>query len=254
MDYDEVRGHVEGIPHMTPSQGRIIYDFILENRMTSILELGFAHGVSTCYMAAALDEIGEGAITSMDMENARDRSPSIHELLEEAGLSRYVEPIFSGVSYNWELMNVLERRSQEDDSPLPFQFCYVDGAHNWEVDGFAFFLVERLLEPGGWFLFDDLTWTYGSSPGLKDSEMVRSMTPEERTTAQVGKIFELLVRPHPSIDFATEKGDWGWARKRPAGAGGESPATPHDALTAHPSRKKRWKQRFLKAVDALFKV
>ena len=29
--------------------------------------------------------------------------------------------------------------------------------------GFAFFLVDRLLAPGGWMVFDDMDWTFASS-------------------------------------------------------------------------------------------
>lgn len=41
---------------MTPEQGQIVYDFVKNSDIENILELGFAHGTSTCYMAAALDE------------------------------------------------------------------------------------------------------------------------------------------------------------------------------------------------------
>ena len=33
---------VEGIPHMSPAQGRVMYDHILETKPTDILELGIS--------------------------------------------------------------------------------------------------------------------------------------------------------------------------------------------------------------------
>ena len=33
----------------------------------------------------------------------------------------------------------------EDDPEPRFDFCYIDGVHNWADDGFAFFLIDRLL-------------------------------------------------------------------------------------------------------------
>ena len=45
--------------------------------------------------------------------------------------------------------------------PSPkFDFCYIDGGHNWSDTGFAFFLVDRLLKSNGIIVFDDLDWTY----------------------------------------------------------------------------------------------
>jgi predicted O-methyltransferase YrrM len=57
MDFHKVFGHLDGIPVMNYEQAKCITRFILDNKCCSILELGFKHGVSTCYMAAALDEL-----------------------------------------------------------------------------------------------------------------------------------------------------------------------------------------------------
>ena len=83
-----------------------------------------------------------------------------------------------------------------------------------ETDGLAFYLVEKLLLPGAWLLFDDLDWTYATSPALRDTERVREMPEDERTTPQIGKVFDLLVRQHPAFDSFRVEGAWGWAHKR----------------------------------------
>jgi hypothetical protein len=46
---------------------------------------------------------------------------------------------FEPTSYTWRMMKMLE----EDEGPR-FDLCYLDGAHSWFVDGFAFFLIDRL--------------------------------------------------------------------------------------------------------------
>ena len=102
-----------------------------------------------------------------------------------------------------------------EESPEPrFDLCYLDGAHSWFVDGFAFFLVDRLLRPGGLLVLDDLDWTYASSPTLRSTELVKAMPGDERTEPHVRKVYELLVKPHPSYEtFRTQDG-WAFARKR----------------------------------------
>jgi hypothetical protein len=63
-------------------------------------------------------------------------------------------------------------------------------------------------------IFDDLDWTYASSPTLKDREDVRRMPEDERTTPHVERIYELLVKAHPDFDeFRREPRGWAYARR-----------------------------------------
>jgi predicted O-methyltransferase YrrM len=212
LRFDDVRSALGRTPHMTPAQGQAIYNFICDKRPKRILELGFAHGTSTCYLAAALDEIGgDGHIVTIDRAVAMERKPNIRELLDRVGLTRLVTPIITDTrsSYTWELMRMLA-----ENSVPSFDFVFIDGAHLWDVDGFAFLLADRLLAPGGWVLFDDLDWTLAASRTLCDKEWVQALPAVERTTPQVRKIFELLVRTHPDYTDFLDRDGWGWARKR----------------------------------------
>ena len=161
-------------PYMTFEQAEAITNFITDKHVETILELGFAHGVSTCYMAAALSELGRGSIVTIDLELTRDATPNVEELLDRVGERDRVSVFYEPTSYTWRLMRFLE----EDPTPR-FDLCYLDGAHTY-VDALAFFLVDRLLRPGGWVIFDDLNWTYATSPVMKDSELVRNMPLERR--------------------------------------------------------------------------
>lgn len=216
MKFDDVARVVGDIPVITPDRGRVLYDFILSSRCRSILELGFAHGSSTCYIAAALDEAGCGHVTTMDNQSAKVQNPDIYSLLSSTALISYVTPIFADTSYNWELRKLIVERSRDGVCHPLFDFCYFDGAHTWETDGFTFFLVDKLLKPGGWILFDDLDWTFATSPSLKETEMVRAMPDDQKTITQVQSVFSLLVGQHTSYSELTVKDNWGWARKVPA--------------------------------------
>jgi predicted O-methyltransferase YrrM len=207
MKIDEIRQTVDGLPFMTFPQAKTITDIIVENQFKNILELGFHHGVSTCYMAGAIDELGGGNITTIDLISKSKIEPNINDLLNKLGLVKFVTAIYEPTSYTWRLMKMLE----EDPSPR-FDFCYLDGAHSWFVDGFAFFLIDRLLKPGGLILFDDINWTYDIS-SLRDTQQVKQMPQDERSIPQVRKIYELLVKPHPSYGEFIEKDGWAYARK-----------------------------------------
>ena len=216
MKFEDIRSIVEDLPSTTPHYGRVLYDFVLQNQLHDILELGFHHGTSTCYLAAALDELGGGRISTIDLQAARHLEPSISEQLERANLGRYVAPIFESTSYTWALMRMIEEQTRSHECVPIFDFCFIDGAHTWDVDGFSFFLVDKLLKPRGWILFDDLDWTHGMG-SRRNEDWVRALPEEQRELPQVGKVFELLVRTHPGYENIRIQGtNWGWARKRGA--------------------------------------
>jgi predicted O-methyltransferase YrrM len=206
----DVANVVGDTPHMTPAQGERISTFILENGIFDVLELGFRHGVSTAYMATALARAGRGRILTVDLLSAKHNKPSIEELLNRVGERSRVDIYYEPTSYTWRLMRLL----QQDPTPR-FDLCYVDGAHDWFVDGFAFFLVDRLLRPNGWIIFDDLNWTYADSPALRHTDRVMHMPEDERTAPQIRLVYDLLVKTHPSYHTFRDEGDWAFAQKLP---------------------------------------
>ena len=72
MKFKDVLAELEGIPFMEPDRAESLYEFIIKNELCDCLELGFAHGVGSCYVAAALDELGRGSLTSVDLLAAQD--------------------------------------------------------------------------------------------------------------------------------------------------------------------------------------
>lgn len=203
MNLIKVKQVVEDLPYMTLKKAQVMQDFIHKHNISSILELGFYHGVSTCYMAAALEEIDQGSIVSIDLESAQKRQPNIEGLLEQCGYLDAVEFYYEPVSYNWRLMKLIEEQTKT------FDLCYVDGGHDWYNTGLAFFLVDKLLRPGGWMIFDDLDWTMEHL----DAKWALRKPEEERITPQVRKVWELLVKPHPHYGNCFEQGNWGYAQK-----------------------------------------
>ena len=198
----EMIGDVFG---MDIKQAHYVEKLIKENNFSNLLELGFAHGVSSCYMGTILKEQGKGHLTTIDRVTAKNRQPNIEELLNKLDLTEYVTPCYENKSYNWKLMELLE----ENEEPI-FDFCYIDGAHDWYDDALAFCLVDKLLKPGGIVLFDDYGWTYASSPSLKDTDRVKKMSEKEKTTPHIKLVYNLLVKRNPNYHNFKIIDDW-WA-------------------------------------------
>jgi predicted O-methyltransferase YrrM len=207
MNVDSVIDRVRGVPHMSPSRGRELTSFLLNQRPSRILELGTSHGVSTCYMAAAAEEYG-GHVTTIDRKGIDNLDPNVWTMLTDLGLSDFAEVIVANRSFTWELMRMMQTQPNRR-----FDFCFIDGGHTWDVTGYSFFLVDRLLESGSWILFDDLDWSYSKSPSLRNSPQAKRLSEEEFTAKQVGLVFDLLVGRHDGYGQLERDGNWGWARK-----------------------------------------
>jgi predicted O-methyltransferase YrrM len=217
--FEDVAARVEGIPFMTPVLGRRVYDHIRTTGAQDVLELGTAHGVSAAYMAAALEANGQGQLTTVDHAGA-SYDPAPEDVLARAGLAHRVRIVREHSSYNWFLKQQVERASDAAGNTTPrFDFCYLDGAKNFNVDGLAVVLIEKLLRPGGWLLMDDLEWTYEDNRWILPSGDGRPLGPlsgSERTEPHLRAVFELIVKQHPSFARFRREDEWyGWAQKMP---------------------------------------
>lgn len=218
VDFEAVARAISGVPFMSPGEGRLIYDHVRETRPDQVLELGTGHGVSAAYIAAALQANGRGHLTSVESSGVKFDEPTPAQLLQRAGLSHRVSFDRSYSTYTWFLKEQIAARSDGMGNCEPlYDFCYLDGAKEWTIDGLAVFLIEKLLRPGGWLLMDDLDWTFSSVEGDSIGIItVARMSERERESPHIRAVFDLIVKQHPSFTrMRIQDGWWGWAQKDP---------------------------------------
>jgi len=223
MNFNDVWNHVKGYKYSCEKHCRRMYDLILEEEYESCLELGLAYGKMTCVMAAAMDEVfGPGGgyeMHAVDLARLRPRwKDSVQKNLKELGLKASIW--YEDISYTWRLMKLIAQNTHTQDTigdvcePV-YDLIFIDGAHNVYEDAGAFFLADKLLKRGGMMVFDDLSWTHA---GAMDGDVVwgrsvMDMSPEERGAAQVGMIWDYLVKQHPLYDVEYEDEWFAYARK-----------------------------------------
>jgi predicted O-methyltransferase YrrM len=217
MKFAEVWQRVGAVPFITPGHARDLYTMILRDQPEQILELGIAHGTATCVMAAALEETGRGKVTAVDLQDAAF-TPAAETQIVGCGLSQYADVVRMKTGYTWFLHDEIQRQTQGGVCRTKYDLCVIDGPKNWTIDGCAFFLVDKLLRPGGWIIFDDYSWTYDAADVARaatDGIAHRELSDEERKTPQIREVFELLVVPHPHYSNFVVYGhqDWATAQK-----------------------------------------
>ena len=67
----DVRATIGNIPYMTLEQTESMTRHIFDKKIRSILELGFFHGASTCYMVNAISDHEDGHIVAIDREDTK---------------------------------------------------------------------------------------------------------------------------------------------------------------------------------------
>src|SRR5687768_1097250 len=104
MQYAKIHALVGHVPFISKANATFIYELIVRHKLRNILELGIAHGTATCVMAAALEEIGGGKITAVDLLDKKGHyDPTPEAQLERSGLSQFVEIVRTKTGYTWFL-------------------------------------------------------------------------------------------------------------------------------------------------------
>lgn len=222
MTFNDIHSRVGAVPYITAENARFLYDLILRERIGSILELGIAHGTATCVMAAALQELGAGRITAVDLIDTKDVfQPTPEAQLHDTGLTAFADVVRMQSGYTWFLHDAIVKNTVDDVCVPVYDLVVIDGPKNWTIDGAAFFMADKLLKPGGWMIFDDVYWTYAEADTRRDSTdgiSHRSLSLEERRTPHIRDVVDYLVKQHPDYGDITllEDADWVVARKSAA--------------------------------------
>ncbi len=204
-------------PHMTPAQGRRVFEHLTATGAGDVLDIGTCFGTSAAYFAAAVAANGAGRVTTVDsaqFDATTETKSWVEQGLSDCGLRHLVDLVrIPHSSYAWWLKEQVERHAEPQ-----YDFVYLDGAKSLTIDGVSVLFIERLLRPGGWLLLDDIGWTFASNPAVIQTEGVHySLSEAELREPHVRAILELIVKPSPAFSVIRREADgqWAWAQKGP---------------------------------------
>lgn len=153
-----------------------------------VAEFGVYRGHTTLEIARLL---GPGATLDLfDFEDVAEKVASEARAISSCIVRAHGNSYKIRDSYTWSLKKLLE-----SPNPPRWDYVFLDGAHTWDVDGFAFLLCDLLLAPGGYMDFDDYHWRIADSPSLGSFPLTAECYTEAQThDKQVAAIVELLVK------------------------------------------------------------
>lgn len=172
-------------------------------------------------IADAVKRLGSGRVVTVDMY--MHQPVNVTTLMKHVGLAeRDAEVVVDPLGYNWYLAELIQAQTKNGVCHPIFDFCLLDGAHEWEPDALAFTLVAKLLKPGAWIAIDDINFCLRMIANWQESH--GNHTDKELDTFQMKMVYDLVVQQRPDFyDFhLSHEGRIGWARKREATRGWRS--------------------------------
>jgi predicted O-methyltransferase YrrM len=135
---------------ISAQEGDFLKRVISENRnITSVLEIGFAYGLSTLYIADALSDRDVERYVAVDPHQSTQWHSIGLRNIERAGID-YVDLMeeYSEVA----LPNLLSQGAR-------FDFVFIDGYHTFDHTLLDLFYANRLTDVGGLIVVDDCSFS-----------------------------------------------------------------------------------------------
>ncbi len=135
---------------ISQEEGNFLQEMIRSTRPQVSLEVGCAYGISSLYICEALREVNATKHIIIDPYQHSERWEGIGLAnLRRAGYADIID-FHEGLSYQY-----LSRLTEER---VTIDFAFIDGAHTFDYVLVDFFLIDKLMKPGGIVILDDLSY------------------------------------------------------------------------------------------------
>ena len=156
-----------------------------------VAEFGVDKGVSSLEI---IKRMNEGDILDLyDREKAPFfRNKKEHVQTNKAKINFHINSNKLLDSYAWSLAKTYLEWNQSGNQIGIWDLIYLDGAHNYLVDGMATIYLKQLLKVNGIIIFDDMEWSFSVSTYKKNNK--KKFTDEQIKTPHVSLVVDSLIR------------------------------------------------------------
>jgi predicted O-methyltransferase YrrM len=136
-----------GDHHISEEEGEFIQKMIRDGRPRVSLEVGCAYGISSLYICEALRQVNAEKHIIIDAYQ--------REIFEGIGVDNLQRAGYADLIWFFETLSyrALARLTEER---VKIDFAFIDGQHTFDYVLVDFFLIDKLLRPGGVVILDDL--------------------------------------------------------------------------------------------------
>jgi predicted O-methyltransferase YrrM len=130
-------------------EGEFLQEMIRSARPQVSVEVGCAYGISSLYICEALREVNAAKHIIID--------PYQHSVWEDVGLANLRRAGYADIIDFHEVFSY-QYLSRLTEERVTIDFAFIDGAHTFDYVLVDFFLIDKLLRPGGIVILDDLLY------------------------------------------------------------------------------------------------
>jgi predicted O-methyltransferase YrrM len=130
-------------------EGKFLQEMIRSVRPQVSVEVGCAYGISSLYICEALREVNATKHIIID--------PYQHAAWEDIGLANLKRAGYADIIDFHELFSY-QYLSRLTEEKVTVDFAFIDGNHAFDYVLVDFFLIDKLMRPGGVVVFDDLSY------------------------------------------------------------------------------------------------
>jgi caffeoyl-CoA O-methyltransferase len=124
--------------------GKYLQRLVLEHKLTRIVELGTWRGASAIYLGSALEELGQGQVTTVNLPHEEANIQQARDNIAASGLSNYVTQV---------LQSAEDYLQQAKEQGVQFDLIFID-ADKGRVDSYVRLGLD-VLSPSGYIVVDD---------------------------------------------------------------------------------------------------
>jgi len=132
-------------------EASVLYKMFMASAAEHSIEIGLAHGVSALVFCQAHKDLGQknGIHYAVDPNQFTEYKGAAVKAVEDAGYEKYLK-VLAGPTH-LELPELIKQG-------IKVECAFIDGWHTFDYTLIDFFLVDKILKPGGYIAFHD---TYG---------------------------------------------------------------------------------------------
>jgi predicted O-methyltransferase YrrM len=130
-------------------EGEFLQEMIRSARPQVSIEVGCAYGISSLYICEALREVNAAKHIIID--------PYQHSVWEDVGLANLRRAGYADIIDFHEVFSY-QYLSRLTEERVTIDLAFIDGAHTFDYVLVDFFLIDKLLRPGGVVILDDLLY------------------------------------------------------------------------------------------------
>ena len=163
----------------------------------AVAEIGVGIGATTLEILKVMN--GSGSLHLFDFD---DKVLELAADIREGGFDAGIEVLTYGNgtqtfnSYAWTLANLILSLRNSGQSTELFDCVYLDGAHAFQHDAPACVILNNMIKPGGFLVFDDVNWTFNKSPTvnpLRNPSILERYSAEQLDTPHVDLIIKVFM-------------------------------------------------------------